>query len=63
MYGHCLAMAADYKTLNLGTIRPLKHHAAADPDVLKGCFVSLLLQILQALNDKPVQRLNVVVCQ
>ena len=55
MHRHCLAIAADYKTPNLGTIRALKHHAAADPDVLKGCFISLLLQKLQSLNDVPVQ--------
>jgi hypothetical protein len=56
MYRHCLAITADYKTTNLGTIRSFKHHAAADPDVLKGYLISLLLQKLQSLNDTPVQR-------
>ena len=55
MHCHRLLVAADDDTTDQNTARALKLHAASNPDFLKGCGGSLVMQILQTLDDARVE--------
>ena len=55
MHRHRLLVAADDDTTNQNTARAFKLHAASDPDFLKGSSGSLVMQILQTLDDARVE--------
>ena len=55
MHRHRLLVAADDDTTNQNTARAFKLHAASDPDFLKGRGGSLVMQILQTLDDARVE--------
>jgi len=55
MHCHRLLVAADDDTTDQNTARALKLHAASNPDFLKGRSGSLVMQILQALDDAGVE--------